>query len=211
MVIEKIQKLLKITKFCGDLELQDGTNLVVDANFFNVGVTVSVLTKDGLTPLPTGSYTLNSGDIINVVDGVVKEIISPVVNKPIPDPIANQPQKEDGGMNWGGPHPHEQMLATDPTQTTGDTGTTTADSGSTTLTLQDIIAWKDTVDASIADLQTRVTALEGSGADTTQMKKDLQLLVEKTQFAKEIKTNSQVEVKDANSSRMDLIRKITKR
>ena len=215
--------MLKITKFCGELSLQDGTVLVVDGNFFNVGVTVSVQTKDGLTILPTGSYTLNSGDIINVVDGKVEEIISPVVNKPIPDPVVNRVM-DDGG-DWPGPWPHEQMLATDPTTTqTGGAPAATmnepaSDSGTTAapMTLDDVSKKIEEILTTIAEIQSRLDALEGGTAqatqDTSQMKKDVQTLMEKAQFAKEIKTNSQLELtkQDQANSRMELIRKITKR
>lgn len=224
MIFEKLQKMLKITKFCGDLALQDGTVLIVDANFFNVGVTVSVQTKDGLTPLPTGSYTLDSGDIINVVNGKVEEIISPVVNKPIPDPIVNRVM-DDGG-NWPGPWPHEQMLATDPTQTgqappatAPVTDTANSETGSTAqvLTLEEVSTKIGEIMAAIDEIKSRLDGLESGGAATTEvaqgMAKDIQTLMQKATFAKEIKSNGKLEMKndDQANSRMEMIRKITGR
>jgi len=231
-MLDKLKNILKITKFCGELELQDGTKLEIDGNFFNVGVTVSVQTKDGLTPLPTGSYTLNSGDIITVKDGVVKEIISPVINKPIPDPIVNRVMDESGSGPWGGgPWPHEQMLAVDPTQT-GDgktpapastdpqiSATPAADASGTTAT--DVDTRLTDIETKLTDIINRLSVLEGGKpsesptpdvqTQMTQMKADLKTLLEKTTFAKEIKTNSKLEIKDSEQSRIDLIRKITNR
>lgn len=222
-MFEKLQKMLKITKFCGDLSLQDGTVLVVDANFFNVGVMVSVQTKDGLTPLPTGSYTLDSGDIINVVNGKVEEIISPVVNKPIPDPIVNRVMDDHGY----GPWPHEQMLATDPTQTgdappataptTTDAAATTGDTSGSVLTLEEITKRIEEIMATIEELKGRMDGIESGAAATTEvatgMKKEIQTLMEKATFSKEIKTNGKLEMTkaDQSNSRLEMIRKITGR
>lgn len=214
-MLEKIQRLLKITKFQGDLCLADGTNLVIDGNFFNAGVTVSVQTKDGLTLLPNGSYTLLTGDIMNVKNGKVVEIISPIINKPVPDP-----EKSDEEMGIGmSPNEVILLLATDPT-TVPAPATPVVDSpeNSTTtetpkvLTPEEISAKLTEIEGKLTDFETRLASLEGTGtatADTTtQMKKDLQIILEKATFSNELKTNPMLETKDSVTTRMDLIRKI---
>lgn len=176
-VFEKALKTLKITKFCGEIRTKDGTFLIADGEF-DVGVSLSVQTSEGIKTLPDGTYTLDDGRIIQVVKGKIKEIVEPLVNEPGPNPLETPPWVADGAIGLvGGPggimakQTFQDTTATidntqttvDPNQLTGDTQAT--DTGVTTMTLEEVTT-------AIKDLTDRITKLEGDGVQTSQEMKN---------------------------------------
>ena len=83
MIDKLLKKLLKI-KFAGELVLKDGTVLVIDGDLA-VGANVQVQSPDGLIPLPSGDYELESGEIISVEDGKIVNITEVVDTVETPD------------------------------------------------------------------------------------------------------------------------------
>jgi hypothetical protein len=63
--------------------LADGTKIFTNADAFGEGVDVFAVDADGnKAPLPDGEYTLPEGDVLVVVDGLVKSISPAVVELP---------------------------------------------------------------------------------------------------------------------------------
>jgi hypothetical protein len=73
MMLEKLIKILKI-KFQSSLRLKDGNTIIIDGSL-STDVKVDIVTPDGIVPLPSGSYELETGEIIEVTDGIIDKII----------------------------------------------------------------------------------------------------------------------------------------
>lgn len=82
-MIEKLLQLLKI-HFSGELSLKDGTVIVVDGDLA-VGASVQVQSPDGMIPLPSGDYELESGEIISVEEGKITNVTDVVDTTETPD------------------------------------------------------------------------------------------------------------------------------
>ena len=183
-IFEKAMKSLKITKFCGEYRTKDGTFLIADGEF-DVGVTLSVQTSEGIKQLPSGTYTLEDGRIILVDKGKIKEIVEPLVNEPGPNPLETPPWVADGAIGLVGPvggggqmkkDVFQDAPATiDNTQKGVDTsaqpvdsGTTTEDAGTKTLTIEEVSKIVTELQTTIASLSDRVAKLEGTAQSSTE-------------------------------------------
>ena len=88
-------RLLKI-KFEGELTLKDGTPIKIDGNL-ETGAKINFITSEGVEkPLPQGTYTLSTGEQIDVDDkSVITNITATAVNNPSPDNPAQQVQNSN--------------------------------------------------------------------------------------------------------------------
>jgi hypothetical protein len=74
-VLNKIATLLGITVELEQVKLVDGQT-VLEADTFEAGKDVFVVTEEGNVPVPAGNYELETGQILVVEqDGVIKEIM----------------------------------------------------------------------------------------------------------------------------------------
>jgi hypothetical protein len=82
-MIEKLKKLLKIHNFSGEIELKDGTIVMVDGSQLEVGAKLFVKLPDNDEPveLPDGEYQLLDDSILVVEGGIVKDIIEPSIEE----------------------------------------------------------------------------------------------------------------------------------
>lgn len=90
-------ELIKLRKKLGKLlfnfseqTLPDGTVIVTDGDQPVEGGNINTYDANGaVIPLPDGSYTLESGDVVDVVGGIVTKItpVEPVVETPMADII----------------------------------------------------------------------------------------------------------------------------
>jgi len=75
-LVEKIAELLKLSKVEVSLEqlpLEDGT--ILEAEKFEVGFSIGVVTPDGIVPAPIGEHKLADGRIIVVMtEGIIEEV-----------------------------------------------------------------------------------------------------------------------------------------
>ena len=194
-IFEKALKTLKIVKFCGEIRTKDGTFLIADGEF-DVGVSLSVQTSEGIKPLPDGTYTLDDGRIIQVVKGKIKDIVEPLVNEPGPNPLETPPWIADGaiGMVGGaGGAMSKQTFQEDLTPAsvdntkTGVDGATepaTSDTGTTTptepvMTIEELSKIVTELQGTIATLTDRIAKLEGDTVNQTSEQKMM-----KEQFSK---------------------------
>ena len=184
-IFEKALKTLKIVKFCGEIRTKDGTFLIADGEF-DVGVTLSVQTSEGIKPLPDGTYTLDDGRIIQVVKSKIKEIVEPLVNEPGPNPLETPPWIADGaiglvggqGGTMGKQNFQDDTATVDNTQAGVPDATKTApvETGDTTSdvkvpTIEELNTLIQTIQQTIADLTDRVAKLEGETTTTVQDQK----------------------------------------
>jgi hypothetical protein len=100
-MFNKLKLLLGITNFKANAVLKDGTELVIQGDIA-VGVTVSIVTADGNKPLPDGTFELDNGSLITVVEGKITEIKepdpkqdAPVVDKPADKPVEPPTKAEE--------------------------------------------------------------------------------------------------------------------
>jgi len=78
-MIEKLKKLLKIHNFSGQVELKDGTQIILDGTELAVGVKVFIQLPDSeeMTELPDGEYQLIDDSILIVENGTISDIVDP--------------------------------------------------------------------------------------------------------------------------------------
>jgi len=69
----KLKEALGLVKFQANAKLKDGTELVIEGDLTE-GVAVFVVTDEGNIPLPDGSYELEDGQLITVLDGLITEV-----------------------------------------------------------------------------------------------------------------------------------------
>jgi len=186
-------KTLKISKFCGEIRLKDGTFLIVDGEF-DLGVSVSVQTSEGIKALPDGAYSLDDGRIIQIVGGKIKEIVEPLSSEPTPNPLETPPWVADGAIGMVGPvissgnsspMKKEELImesnfqddaALDNTKTTatGNEPDKTPPADGTVETEKSVVMSLEEVSSIVQDLQAqlatvidRLTKLEGTSNDAT--------------------------------------------
>jgi len=93
-------KISKIIKFNGEIRTKSGTFLNLDGEF-GTKVSVKVKTSEGLVDLADGPYVLAcpyDGVIIEVQKGKIVQIINPLKNEPIPNPLETPPAMADGAV-----------------------------------------------------------------------------------------------------------------
>jgi hypothetical protein len=209
-MFEQLKKILKI-KFEGELTLKDGTEIILDAAGIKEGVGIFVKNADNkLMELPEGNYELSNNMFIIVTpDGVIKDVVDELVNKPTPDPIDNNP--------WAHAHNHlrpgvdvtsdlqaeinTEVLSPTAVENSGTTKQVTKKE-LVTMTpeelqkmLQDFDARLKTLEDAVAALQQAATPADATPpdntADSTQMAiekltKDIEEIKNKAIFAKEL-------------------------
>lgn len=83
-----------------DAKLQDGTIVRVEADNFQIGQPMFVVDQDGLTPIADGKYVFESGEMLVVEAGAVKEFepkqeAAPVADEAAPEEQMNGAQAEE--------------------------------------------------------------------------------------------------------------------
>jgi hypothetical protein len=181
-------KLLKITKFEGELSLKDGTILIIEGGTLGIGAKVSINGPDGTIPLPAGSYELESGDIITVDDkGIITNITQQIEQPETPDTeVVETP---------------EDVIVED--EVNPETGTTTE------------TAPEIDFEAKFKDLEDRLKTLEEKtqklSEQNEKFESDLEIINNKTNFTKELPKNSTPDVVIPTSpavERLNAFRKI---
>ena len=90
-VIDKIADLLNLSKVEVSLEqlpLEDGT--VLEAEKFEAGFSVGVVTPDGVIPVPVGEHKLQDGrTLVVMTEGVIEEVLEPMQEEP--EAVEEQP------------------------------------------------------------------------------------------------------------------------
>lgn len=88
--------------------LADGTPLYLGKGDFETGVQITAKDSTGkVIPLPTQTYKLKDGTYIKVINdpnsntSTIDEIIDPIVDVPVPDPVVNNPTMDHGGHRHG--------------------------------------------------------------------------------------------------------------
>ena len=172
-MIEKLIKLLKI-KLEGELVLKDGTPIIVDGDLA-VGANVSVQSPDGVIPLPDGSYELETGQIITVEGGTIKDIIDQVEAPEEPD---QTPPVEAAEPPVEAP-PAEEVPVEDAPEA--------ASMDEVMAKLDELIAKIDSIEAKVGELETKTSNLS---SETEKFNSDIELIKTKANFVKEISKNS---------------------
>jgi len=69
----KLKTMLGLYKFQANARLKDGTELVIEGDLTE-GVAVYVVTDEGPISLPDGSYELEDGKLLTVMDGLITDV-----------------------------------------------------------------------------------------------------------------------------------------
>jgi hypothetical protein len=177
-------KLLKITKFEGELSLRDGTILIIEGGTLGIGEKVSINGPDGTIPLPVGSYELESGDIITCDEkGVITDITQQIEQPETPDTeVVETP---------------EDVIVED--EVNPETGTTTE----TTPEIDFETKFKDLEDR----LKTLEEKTQKLSEQNEKFESDINVINNKTNFTKELPKNSTPDVAVNTSPLVDKINK----
>jgi len=236
-MLRQLMKLLKI-KLEGELSLKKGTKIILDAPELDKGVSIFIKSEDDgkLMELPSGNYELSNNQFIIVdPDGIVKEVVDEIINKPLPDPIANSP--------WTNHPLHTPHTGYDATMeaeinTEGLSPVSAARTGVTStedkknylfeMTPEELQKMLEDLTNRVQALEDKISAMEQAEAgepapdaapdatpDQTQlmsekiekMGKDIENIMQKAIFAKELpKTDSEVSTKTDN--RIEIIKNL---
>lgn len=161
-MFNKLSKILKIYKFAAQGKLKDGTEIFIDGDL-TAGTKVYVITGEGNLPLPDGTYELEDGMIITVMDGAITDIQDAVVEpeQPVDQPVDQQMETEDND---------EQDLETD-----------VENEDDTELSVDDKV---NLLTEQMSEIMKRIEALESSNADLSKENEDLKKQNEN--FSKEV-------------------------
>ena len=188
-------KLLKV-KFEGEgLTLKDGTPITINGNL-EAGVQVNFLTTNGTEkPLPQGTYTLSTGEQIDVDDkGIITNITATAINNPSPDNPSNPTQSTDT-VQSGLPNSSDalkaekqEFKAADPTATTDSTPTpdttpTTDTTTNSTPSIEDLTKRVDELEKTVKAIQ---ESLATTNTNMLASKEEIEKIKTKATFAKEI-------------------------
>ena len=66
-------KISNVREIFVDATLEDGTKITIEGDVIDLGAKVSVMQGDAQVPAPDGVHTLDNGDKITTVDGVITE------------------------------------------------------------------------------------------------------------------------------------------
>ncbi len=105
-MFNKLKTILGLVKFQANARLEDGTELVVEGNLAE-GTKVFVITGEGNIPLPDGTYTLDDGKMITVVDGAITDI----TEKPEEEPEPGEDEMEEPPAETPAEQPTDDVAA----------------------------------------------------------------------------------------------------
>jgi len=98
-VLNKIATLLGITVELEQVKLVDGQT-VLEADTFEAGKDVFVVTEEGNIPVPAGNYELETGQVLVVEqDGVIKEILEATAEEEEEEIEAGKNKEEEMGKD----------------------------------------------------------------------------------------------------------------
>jgi len=191
-IFDDIIKLVKINKFNAEIRTKDGTFLILDGEL-GTGINVMVQTSEGISPIPDGPYVLGTpydGVIIEIVKGKIKQIIHPLKNEPMVNPLETPPNIADGavGIVGGGVDllnkQNKMEKFVENVQTTAKDGPadvntndgiqTTETDKATVYTIEQLSSMIDDVMGQLKTLSDKVSALEGGNDGGTQTNEQTQ-------------------------------------
>jgi hypothetical protein len=193
-MINKLLKILKI-KLAGEVVLKDGNTCVLDGGDLAVGVGIQIQTTDGLIPLPSGSYELETGEIIIVEDGKIVDIVEQVIKEEVPDSPTTPPVAVEIEEKKELPIVEIPVVATEETPVT------------VTPVVEEIKENPlDVLLNKITSIEEKLSNLPNNTDEISKLKEDVLFIMNKITLGKEVSKSKPVDtIVSTTDSRIDII------
>lgn len=94
-VLNEVKTLLGLEVKLAQMKLQDGIT-VIEAESFEAGYSVGIVTEEGIVPAPVGEHILEDGRVLVIEqEGVIKEIKDAQTEEQMPDQVPTVSEAEE--------------------------------------------------------------------------------------------------------------------